>query len=459
MHGTSRSLLGLLLLGMLSIPFARAQDNATINGTVTDPTGALVPNASVTLTNQATDQIRSGVSNDSGIYRFANVGVGNYMLTVSAPGFIRYTKAGIVVNVAQTLEENVALKIGSQSQTVTVQADALQVQTESNELSDLISGEQVTQIATNGRNVANLATLSPGVSSTVADFNTVNANTTSNSISFNGTRPSHNVYLLDGAETNDRGCGGCFDFLPSLDALAEFQTLNSNYAPDYGIGSGGQILMVIKSGTHNFHGELWEFNRNEDYDANNFFSNLAKQPRPRNQPGEQPGDRAAEPGVRRGQVQGGVAERRGHGPGGYHRPAEPHGQRGSPERGEQVAGGQEGEHPARGQRRQAASLLQVQPEHQVRGCLLAPKRRLGQQARAQRPGGEGSRRLQQGDTAAVGLAPLMDGERDGERDGGGERRPDQTGQPACRPSTSGSTTAIRHAVIRVTPVRSSRDAC
>jgi hypothetical protein len=280
MHGSSRSLLGLLLLGMLSMPFARAQDNATINGTVTDPTGALVPKASVTLTNQATEQIRTSVSNDSGIYRFANVGVGNYMLTVSAPGFITYTESGIVVNVAQTLEENIALKVGSQSQTVTVLANALQVQTESNELSDLISGEQVTQIATNGRNVANLATLSPGVSSTVADFNTVNANTTSNSISFNGTRPSHNVYLLDGAETNDRGCGGCFDFLPSLDALAEFQTLNSNYAPDYGIGSGGQILMVIKSGTRSFHGELWEFNRNEDYDANNYFSNLAKQPRP-----------------------------------------------------------------------------------------------------------------------------------------------------------------------------------
>ena len=111
-----------------------------------------------------------------------------------------------------------------------------------------------------------------GVSNTLPDFNTVNANTSGNTISFNGTRANHNVYLLDGGELNDRGCGGCFDILPSLDSLAEFQTLDSNYSPDYGIGSGGTILMVLKSGTHNFHGELYEFNRNTAYDADDYFS-------------------------------------------------------------------------------------------------------------------------------------------------------------------------------------------
>ena len=93
---------------------------------------------------------------------------------------------------------------------------------------------------------------------------------------------------LDGGELNDRGCGGCFSSLPSIDALAEFQTLDSNYGPDYGIGSGGTILMVLKSGTHDFHGGLWYFNRNEAYDANNYFTNLAGQRRPEfrlNEPG------------------------------------------------------------------------------------------------------------------------------------------------------------------------------
>ncbi|HUZ93523.1 MAG TPA: TonB-dependent receptor [Edaphobacter sp.] len=274
-------LLSLILLSAIFIPVARAQDNATINGTVQDSSGAVISNAEIDLTNLATDQVRHVTSNGAGDYRFANVGVGHHTLSVSAPGFQKYTKTGIVVNVAQTLEENVVLAVGSQGQTVTVEANALQVQSETSELSNLISGQQVTQLATNGRNLTALATLGMGVSANLPDFNTVNANTSGNGISFNGTRANHNVYLLDGAEMNDRGCGGCFDILPSLDALAEFQTLNSNYSPDYGIGSGGTILMVVKSGSRDFHGGLWEFNRNEAYDANNYFSNLAGQSRPK----------------------------------------------------------------------------------------------------------------------------------------------------------------------------------
>jgi hypothetical protein len=259
---------------------AWGQDNATITGTVLDASGAAVPNAGISLTNTATGQVRQVTSNSAGVYRFANVGVGQYSLEALAAGFQKYTKTGIVVNVDQTLEEDVSIKIGSQEQSINVEADALQVQSETNELSNLISGEQVSQLATNGRNVTSLAALGMGVTNTLSDYGGVNALTTSNSISFNGTRVSHNIYLLDGGELNDRGCGGCFSSLPSVDALAEFQTLVSNYGPDYGIGSGGTIAMVIKSGTNRFHGELWEFNRNEDYDANNYFSNLAGQSRP-----------------------------------------------------------------------------------------------------------------------------------------------------------------------------------
>jgi hypothetical protein len=253
-------------------PRAWSQDNATINGTVLDPSGAAVPNATISLTNPATGQIRQTVSNSAGAYRFANVGVGVYTLATSVTGFQKYTKTDIVVNVAQTLEEDIALTVGSQQQTVTVAADALQVQTETSEVSTLISGEQVSQLSTNGRNVTALAALGLGVSNNLPPFSGVNALTSANGISFNGTRTEHNIYLLDGGEQNDRGCGGCFMNLPSQDALAEFQTLDSNYAPDYGIGSGGTILMVLKSGTHNYHGEVYEFNRNTDYDAADYFS-------------------------------------------------------------------------------------------------------------------------------------------------------------------------------------------
>lgn len=251
---------------------AWGQDNATINGTVTDATSAVIPNASITLTDTATNQSRNTVSNGVGAYRFANLGIGTYTLTSSAKGFQKYTKTGIVVHPAATLEENVILTIGSQAQTVTVAADALQIQSETSEVSTLISGRQVEQLATNGRNITSLAALGMGVANTLPAFGGVNALTSSNAISFNGTRQSHNIYLLDGAEQNDRGCGGCFMNLPSQDAIAEFQTLDSNYSPDYGIGSGGTILMVLKSGTSKYHGELYEFNRNTAYDAADYFS-------------------------------------------------------------------------------------------------------------------------------------------------------------------------------------------
>jgi hypothetical protein len=265
-----------------------SQDNATITGTITDSSGALVPNATVNVSNPATGQMRSAVSNDAGAYRFANVGVGTYTLTVIAQGFEKFTRTGIVVNVAQTVEADAALKVGSAAQTVTVAADALQVQTETSEVSTLINGEQVQELSTDGRNVTNLAALGLGVSNQLPEFSGVNALTSANGISFNGTRSTHNIYLIDGGEQNDRGCGGCFMNLPSQDAIAEFQTLDSNYSPDYGIGSGGTIVMVLKSGKRDFHGEVYEFNRNTDYDANDYFTKGAGQGRPAfhlNEPG------------------------------------------------------------------------------------------------------------------------------------------------------------------------------
>jgi hypothetical protein len=277
----SRSAFTIMLAMVLSlVPCAWAQENATVTGTVTDSTGAVIPNVAITLTNPETGQIRDTTSNTSGIYLFANVGVGHFTLSVTATGFLKYAKTDIVVNTDQTLKEDVGLKVGSESQTITVEADALQVQSETNEISNLISGAQVTQLATNGRNVVSLAALGMGVSNNLPSFGGVNALTAANGISFNGTRVNHNIYLLDGGELNDRGCGGCFSSLPSVDALAEFQTLDSNYGPDYGIGSGGTILMVLKSGSHDFHGGIWEFNRNEDYDANHYFAKLANLQRP-----------------------------------------------------------------------------------------------------------------------------------------------------------------------------------
>ena len=250
---------------------ALAQENAELTGTVTDPAGAVVSSATVTITNVATGETRHGTSNGAGIYDFAGLNHGTYTLKVEAKGFSRYEKTGIVMNVAATVREDAQLKLGASNQTVTVEADALHLQTETNEVSNLITGDQITELATNGRSITSLATLGTGVSGTLPEFNGTSAQGSSATISFNGMRTGHNDFLVDGGEIYDRGSGGKLGVMPSPDAIAEFQVLASNYAPDYGISSGGTTTIVLKSGAKTFHGGLWEFNRNDDFDALGWF--------------------------------------------------------------------------------------------------------------------------------------------------------------------------------------------
>ena len=268
-----------LLLTFAAAP-ARAQGSGEITGTVTDSNGAIIPKAEVTLLNQATGAARTVPTNSAGLFDFAGIDVGKYNITVKVSGFTTYKKTDIVMNVAQTLKEDIPLQAGGEGQTVTVEADALQVQSETNEVSTLITGQQMVQLATNGRNVISLTSLGTGVASTNPSFNGVTAQGSSFNLSFNGMRPDHNNWLIDGGEVYDRGSGGKLDVMPAPDMLDEFQVLSSNYTPDYGISSGGTVSMVLKGGTKRFHGGLWEFNRNQDFNANNYFSKQSNQPRP-----------------------------------------------------------------------------------------------------------------------------------------------------------------------------------
>ena len=188
-------------------------------------------------------------------------------MKVTAKGFQSYAQNGIVVNVSSTMREDVKLTVGAETQTVTVEADALAVQADSNVVSTLISSEQISQIATENRNFAALAALGLGVSSALPDSNTPTSVAASFTISVNGLRQSHNIWLIDGGEADDRGGAGGMDIMPSQDAIAEFTMLTSNYPPDYGISSGATMSLSLKSGTQKFHGTLWEFNRTPAYNA------------------------------------------------------------------------------------------------------------------------------------------------------------------------------------------------
>lgn len=264
---------------------AFAQELSTITGTATDSSGALVANVQVIITNSATGITRSVVTNAAGIYTASEIPVGTYSLKATAQGFKGFQLNGIVVNVHSTVEANVVLKVGETSESVMVQADQVQVQAESNEVSDVISSEQVENISTNGRSPFKLQELVPGANSTLPSFTTpvneLNSGGCTACVSFSGERPTHNLNLLDGGEINDRGTGGSYDIEISQDALSEFKVISSNASAEVGMASGGIVSMSIKGGTNKFHGALWEFVRNTDFDANDYFANQNNHQRPK----------------------------------------------------------------------------------------------------------------------------------------------------------------------------------
>ena len=243
------------LIFVLACAGAFAQANSDVTGIITDQTGAVVPDANITLTNPATGVVKSTVSSGTGLYDISGLNAANYNMKVTAKGFQTYEQKGIVVDISRTFRVDVKLTIGTESQTVTVEANALAVQADSNVVSTLINEQQITELATNGRNVVGLAALGLGVSGNLPDQNAPTSVGATFAISFNGLNQAHNIWIIDGGEAYDRGSGGKMSVMPSQDALGEFQVLASNYPPDYGISSGGTVTMSIKSGTQKFHGE------------------------------------------------------------------------------------------------------------------------------------------------------------------------------------------------------------
>jgi hypothetical protein len=259
------------LLFVLACVGAFAQANSDVTGIVTDQTGAVVAGAKIVISDPATGAMHSTVSSGTGLYDIPGLNAANYNMKVTAKGFETFLQNDIVVNISNTFRVDIKLTIGAETQTITVEADALAVQSDSNVVSTLINEQQITDLPTNGRNIIGLAALGLGVSGNLPDAEnpfSVNANY---AISFNGLSQAHNIWIVDGGEAYDRGSGGKMSVMPSQDALGEFQVLASNYPPDYGIASGGAITMSIKSGTQKFHGEAWEFDRNDALDAHNYF--------------------------------------------------------------------------------------------------------------------------------------------------------------------------------------------
>jgi len=249
-----------------------AQSTGAILGTVQDPSGAVIVGATVRIVNAGTGVARPVTTNESGNFVAEALPVGTYDVTVEQKGFKPFTRRGIVLNVADRLTVDVRLELGAATEAVTVTAEAAPVQRETGDVSYLVGGQQITELALNGRNFISLLALSPGVASDqLADEQ--KEGWAGQYIYVNGLRADYNNWSIDGAFNVDPGSAGTImNNYPSVDAIAEFKALTANYSAEYGTNGAMNNLIVLRSGTRNFHGTVYEFLRNDVLDARNTFA-------------------------------------------------------------------------------------------------------------------------------------------------------------------------------------------
>jgi hypothetical protein len=279
-----RVVLGLIVAAALLPRSLAAQAvTGTILGTVSDSTGAVLPGATVTLTHTGTGLVRTVTSDSAGEFTAPSLPTGKYTVVAELSGFKTVSFANIDVGVDQRVRVNVRLDIGAVSESVTITGNSPLVQTSSSELGTTVQEEQIKTLPLNGRNFVNLTRTVPGVVRGIPGANIDGAGSlawrASASFSANGQRPRDNNYMLDGVDNNETWLQTVVIF-PSVDALDEFKLQTSTYSAEFGRSLGGVVNLQIKSGTNVRHGSVFEFLRNDAFDANNFFNNRAGRPKP-----------------------------------------------------------------------------------------------------------------------------------------------------------------------------------
>ncbi len=259
-----------LVAMILGISFQAFGQEATIVGTVTDPSGSVIANAKIMAKNLETGLLHTITTNEAGQYVLPDIHIGHYDVKAEATGFKAAEQKGILLQVGDRARVDFQMQVGPASETITVEAAPIRVQTDSGDVSNVITDQQLSQISTNGRSFYVLAGLTAGASNNITGLLNVPVGGDTN-VSFNGRRTSHNIYLLDGGEDYDRGGSGNMSIAPSSDAIAEFRALTSNYSAEYGLSSAATMTMVLKSGSSTLHASAWEFHREDGFDARDFF--------------------------------------------------------------------------------------------------------------------------------------------------------------------------------------------
>jgi hypothetical protein len=274
-------LLALALIPCLAI-VARADTVGSISGTVTDQTGAVIPDTTVTALNLDTTGLQTTKTNANGFYNFTALPVGRYEIEILREGFEPYKRTGLVIDVNSELRADVVLSMGSQSEEVVVSDTSVHVETESTQVGQVVSGDVMTGVALNGRSFTDLMSLQPGIvpmstqtpdsvvmaGASVAIAPSGGLNPGNQSIS--GQREDANGFLVNGGDVKELMNGGTL-IVPDLDSISEFRILTNNFDAEYGNYSGGIVNVVTKSGASQLHGSAFEFLRNTSFDAKNFF--------------------------------------------------------------------------------------------------------------------------------------------------------------------------------------------
>lgn len=269
------SLLFLLTLS-ISLPVAlRAQGNfGTIVGDVRDGSGSAVAKAKITVINKATNSTFKGVTTGQGSYSVTELPVGTYEVHVDAPTFKESISIGVEVHASTNTEVNPVLQAGSVDEKVTVQADAVQVQTVSAEVGEVIDGAQIRELPINSENFVGLTQLSPGVSAAASFDGSDKGLSGGVNFSVNGNSYTNNLFLVDGVNNNDVGSGRTILVYPSVDTIAEFKMLRNSYGAEYGQAAGGIISITTRSGTNQIHGGFFYAGRNDILDTASYVAKL-----------------------------------------------------------------------------------------------------------------------------------------------------------------------------------------
>jgi hypothetical protein len=270
--GIVRAFLWLATTVVLTSTLMAQIQNGQLAGTITDPSGAAIANAKVTVTNQGTNLSVTVNSNATGSFTARELPVGTYLITVEAPGFKTATNRDVSLNAGTTEHVDFKLQLGEAREVVEVSGEVIAVNTEDSKLAATVGATQVANLPLNGRNIYDLIQLSAGAVNVRGVMTEKGQNTV-----VNGLRENFNGFLINGA--SNKGLSGDAVNQPIEDTVQEFQELTLNMSAQYGNSAGSITNLVTKTGTNSFHGSAWEFNRNDVFDANDFFSNQSGTPR------------------------------------------------------------------------------------------------------------------------------------------------------------------------------------